>query len=186
MSTLINPSSPALRKSSLVTAKFLASISAAAGITSFWVKSIAVFAICRCSWERSSGVNTSCGSRSSVRKLPPLTRFAITCTSLVAISVSSSVQILEDSRGAHAASHAHRHDPVFRLPPFQLLQQAGGKLRPRAAQRMPERDRAPIHIHALQRQAQSFDHCKGLCGEGFVQLKQLDLIQAQTRQLERL
>ena len=34
MSTLISPSSPALRSRPLVTAKFLASISAAAGITS--------------------------------------------------------------------------------------------------------------------------------------------------------
>src|ERR1035441_10777309 len=85
MSTHISPSSPALRSRALVTAKFLASISAAAGITSFWVKSIAVLAICRCSSERSSGVNTSCGSSNSVRKLPPLTRFAIACTLLVAI-----------------------------------------------------------------------------------------------------
>src|ERR1039458_316952 len=37
MSTHIRPSSPALRSRPLVTTKFLASISAAAGITSFWV-----------------------------------------------------------------------------------------------------------------------------------------------------
>ena len=45
----------------MVTAKFLASISAAAGITSLVVNSTAVLAICRCSSEKSSGVNMSCG-----------------------------------------------------------------------------------------------------------------------------
>src|ERR1035438_5364837 len=124
MSTLISPSSPAWRSRPLVTAKFLASISAAAGITSFWVKSIAVLAICRCSSVRSSGVNTSCGSRSSVRKLPPLTRFAIICMLLVAICISS-VQILEDSRGPHAASHAHRHNSILGAPTYHLLKQSG-------------------------------------------------------------
>src|ERR1019366_766805 len=164
MSTAISPSSPALRSRPLVTSKFLASISAAAGITSFWVKSIAVLAICRCSSERSSGVNTSCGSRSSVRKLPPLTRFAITGTLVVAIVDSSVcplwllVQIFEDPRGAHAAPHAHRHHTVPGLPPFQFLQQPGGQFGPGAAQWMPQRNRAAVDVHAVHIEPQGLDY----------------------------
>src|ERR1017187_9512415 len=168
MSTHIRPSSPALRSRALVTAKFLASISAAAGITSFWVKSIAVLAICRCSSERSSGVNTSCGSRSSVRKLPPFTRFAIACTLLVAIYVPSCwllVQVFEDSRGAHAAPHAHRHNAVAGLPPFQFLEQTGGELGPGAAQRMPQGNGAAVDVHAVRREAQGLHHGQRLGGE---------------------
>jgi hypothetical protein len=53
-----------------------------------------VLAICRCSSEKSSGVNISCGWRSSVRKLPPLTRFAVTTALVVATSLSPLIQIL--------------------------------------------------------------------------------------------
>ena len=58
-STAMRPSSPALRSRARVTAKFLASISAAAGSTSLVVNSSAVLAICRCSSVKSSGVKTS-------------------------------------------------------------------------------------------------------------------------------
>src|ERR1035438_1441725 len=185
MSTLISPSSPAWRSRPLVTAKFLASISAAAGITSFWVKSIAVLAICRCSSVRSSGVNTSCGSRSSVRKLPPLTRFAIICMLLVAICISS-VQILEDSRGPHAASHAHRHNSILGAPTYHLLKQSGGEFGPRASQWVPQCNRAAVHVDALRRQPQRPDHGQRLAREGFVEFNKLDLVQVQARQFQRL
>src|SRR5579883_92736 len=85
-STLNSPSSPALRSNDRVTAKFLASISAAAGITSLVVNSTAVLAICRCSSVKSSGVKISSGRRSSIRKLPPLARIAVTAGLVVAIS----------------------------------------------------------------------------------------------------
>src|SRR5471030_1247371 len=48
-STPIKPNSPALRNNLLVTSKFLASISRAAGITSLVVNPTVVLAICRCS-----------------------------------------------------------------------------------------------------------------------------------------
>src|ERR1019366_9502383 len=68
------------------------------------------------------------------------------------------VEILEDTRGAHAAPHAHRHNPVFPIPPFEFLDQRGGEFRPRASQRMPQRNRTAIHIDAVRRQTQNLDH----------------------------
>ena len=58
-------------------------------------KGAAVFAICRCSSERSSRMNTSSGWRSSVKKLPPLARLdAKAVVSMVAIFLPS-IRILE-------------------------------------------------------------------------------------------
>src|SRR5580698_10733442 len=118
MSTLIKPSSPALRRRLRVTAKFLASISAAAGITSFVVNSMTVLAICRCSSEKSSGVNISCGSRSSMRKLPPLIRCA---TVVVATDKSYNRYTLmsirpEDALEYHASAPAGKVSVVPTKP----------------------------------------------------------------------
>ena len=58
ISTAMRPRSPAFLRSARVTSNFLASISAAAGRTSFVANSAAVVAICCCSSVKSSGVKT--------------------------------------------------------------------------------------------------------------------------------
>ena len=77
--------------------------------------------------------------------------------------------------------------PYFAFRRFISCSRLGGQLRAGAAQRMPQRDRAAIDIHAVHRiQAQSLDHGQRLRREGFVQFDQVDLVQRQPRQLERL
>ena len=67
--------------------------------------------------------------------------------SIVAIAIPSLVQTFENSRGAHAAAHAHGHHAVPRLAALHFLQQPGGQLGAGAAQRMPQRDGAAVDIH---------------------------------------
>src|SRR5277367_2288678 len=72
----MRPRSPAFFSRLRVKSKCLASISSAAGRTSFAANCAAVSAIWRCSSEKSSGVKMSEGWRSSIRKLPPVTALA--------------------------------------------------------------------------------------------------------------
>src|SRR5438034_472844 len=113
------------------------------------MKSAAVSAIIRCSSVKSSGVNTSSGRRSSIRKLPP--RAATTeatsgaCALWVAIP-SPFLDPLENSRGAHATAHTHGHQSVAALPALQLTQDLGGELGAGAAQGMAKGDRAAVDV----------------------------------------
>ena len=68
---LKSPSSPAFLTSSRLTAKSLCSILSALGTISLSANSSAVCAISKCCSVKSSGVNTSSGVRSSIKKLPP-------------------------------------------------------------------------------------------------------------------
>jgi len=86
--------------------KSLASISWIAGSTSFRANSAAVFAICCCSSERSSGVNTSRAKESSIRKLPPLAGRAEVVA--VADFIVAMVDPPEASNGAIIARQALR------------------------------------------------------------------------------
>src|SRR5579864_2884872 len=70
-STPLNPSSPAFFTSSRVTAKSLCSIFSMLGTISLLANSSAVCAMSKCCSVKSSGVKTSSGLRSSIRKLPP-------------------------------------------------------------------------------------------------------------------
>ena len=76
--------------------------------------------------------------------------------------------------------------PYFALAALHFLQQRGGELGARAAQRMPQRDGAAVHVHLGQVEAQHLDHGQRLRRERLVQLDQVDLVQRQSRQLQRL
>src|SRR5262245_4670963 len=55
-------------------------------------------------------------------------------------------QIFEDARRAHSAADAHRDHSVASLAALHLVNQRGRKLRPRAAERVAERDRAAVDV----------------------------------------
>src|SRR5512146_2086362 len=81
---------------------------------------------------------------------------------------------LEQPRGAHAAPDAHRDRAQGSVSPLHLVQQRGGELRTRAPQRVPQRDRAPVDVDLVRIQGELADHRKRLCGEGLVQLEEVD------------
>src|SRR5580704_8485091 len=55
---------------------------------------------------------------------------------------------LEYAGSAHASSDAHSHQSVAGIAALQFAENCGGELCASAAERMTERDRATIHVHA--------------------------------------
>src|SRR2546428_3737082 len=61
----------------------------------------------------------------------------------------NSIYQLEDSRRAHAATHAHRHHSVMTVAAFKLAQDRCGQLCSRAAERMTEGNRAAVDVDLI-------------------------------------
>src|SRR5947209_19140335 len=61
---------------------------------------------------------------------------------------------LEQPRGAHAAADAHRHDGMLCAAALALDQNMAGHARPAHAERMPNGDRAAVHVQVLLRNAE--------------------------------
>src|ERR1700680_2060293 len=76
-------------------------------------------------------------------------------------------EALEDSGGAHTATHPHGYEPVARLAALEFAQNRGGKLRAGAAERMPESDGAAIGIYAARIDVGEAHDGQRLGGEGF-------------------
>src|SRR5271154_3392860 len=88
----------------------------------------------------------------------------ISCSLLFATSVLNALFDLHDSlknsRCAHASADAHRHHPVAGVAAFEFAQNRSSELRPSAAERVPEGDRAAIGIDARRINPQFLDHCE--------------------------
>src|SRR5262249_7232173 len=148
------------------------------GTTSFSMNSAAVSPIMRCSSLRSSGVNTSAGVRSSIKKLPPCAAMTGACVSVaMTVSLPCGLKPLEYSCRSHASADAHRDDPVAALPPLQLGEELRGELGSGAAQGMAQGHRAAVHVHLRRVQPGGLDDRQGLAGEGLVQLHEVDVLQ---------
>ncbi len=61
------------------------------------------------------------------------------------------------------------------------MQQRDHQPRPRRAQRMPQRDRAAIHVHLLAIQSQFFFYRQILRRERLVRFNQVDILELQSR-----
>ena len=85
------PKSADLRINSRASCQLCFSNSSVAGRTSLSMNSRVVSAIIRCSSVKSSGVNTSSGVRSSIRKLPPTIIFFSSATADIVCSFQSQV-----------------------------------------------------------------------------------------------
>src|SRR5260370_1557724 len=77
-------------------------------------------------------------------------------------------QSLKYSRGAHAAADAHRHHAVTALATFQLAQNRSGQLRSGATERMPQSDRASIHVYFVRVEPERPDYLQRLPPATFV------------------
>src|SRR5580765_5113464 len=68
--------------------------------------------------------------------------------------VAMLLEDLEQSRCAHAAADAHRHDAVLRAAPLAFDQQMAGHARAGHAVRMADRDRAARDVELVVRNAE--------------------------------
>src|SRR5579859_5644026 len=86
-------------------------------------------------------------------------------------------QRLHNHRDALTAANAGRRQTIFFLPAPQLVKQSDHQPRSRCTQRMSQRNGSAIHIHLLAIQPQLFFHREILCGEGFVHLNQVHVLE---------
>ena len=69
---------------------------------------------------------------------------------------------------------------------FAWCARGGGQLGASATERMTESDGSPVDVHLRGIEAELLDDRQRLRGEGFVQLDEVDLIEGEPGQLERL
>ncbi len=100
--------------------------------------------------------------------------------------VHASIQPLKNPRRAHSAAHAHRHHAVANLSTPHLAQQCRGEFRSGAAQRMPQRNGASVHVHPLRIEPQFANDRQRLRSKRLVQFDQPDLVQPEPGPLQRL
>jgi hypothetical protein len=84
---------------------------------------------------------------------------------------------LEDSGGAHPSADAHRHHAVARASAAHLVHQRRGQLGAGAAEGMAKGDRAAVDVEAIGIDRQFLQTGQHLCGECFVQLDEVDLLE---------
>src|SRR5215212_7155959 len=184
----MKPSSAPFRTSSRASFQSFFSNSGVRGRTSLSMNCRAVSAIMRCSSVKSSGVKTSSGVRSSIRKLPPTTIFFSSATADISLLLSTAycLQSFKNSGGAHAAANAHRDHAVASAAAFELAQDGGGQLRARAAEGVAQGDGAAVDVDAFGVEAQRLDDGERLCGEGFVQFDDINVFELEAGDLQDL
>src|SRR3990170_3520273 len=88
----------------------------------------------------------------------------------------SSVDNLEKSSGAHAATHAHRDDGVFGLAPATLDQSVTGQPRSGHAIGMTDCDRAAIDVELFRIDPELVAAIDHLPRECLIQFPQTDIV----------
>src|SRR5205814_7774255 len=130
-----------------------------------------------------SGVPFSAGMTSS--RTNAATRLRSSTSSGERSKSMSALEILENRRGSLPAAHAHRDHAVARLAAPHFAEKLNGELGAGSAQRMPEGGRAAVHVDALLVHTELAHHCERLRAERFVELDEIDLIEFQSRELQR-
>src|SRR5205807_3364269 len=87
-----------------------------------------------------------------------------------------SSQILESHRHAHAAAHAQRGEAAPGFAPAHLVQQRRHNARPRAANGMPQRNGAAVHVQLLAIHVQLAVARYHLRRKSFVQFDNIKLL----------
>ena len=85
---------------------------------------------------------------------------------------------LEQSRRAHAAADAHRHEPSAAAALAELVHELRRELRAGRAERMTERDRAAVDVHLLFVEPEIAHDGHDLRRERLVELDQVDVVRA--------
>src|SRR5512144_1033473 len=82
----------------------------------------------------------------------------------------------DEAGGAHTTAHAHRDDGVLALAALELVQRRRDLARARTAERVPERDGAPVDVDAVLRQPELAQAVERLRRERLVDLVEIDLV----------
>src|SRR5439155_17374788 len=93
---------------------------------------------------------------------------------------------LEENGLALADSYTERRQPVVAAAAAQLVEQRDHQARPAHPQRMPDRDRAAVHVYALRIELKLANDDEALRREGLVQLDEIDVARIDARPLEQL
>src|SRR6476661_7701226 len=99
---------------------------------------------------------------------------------------SAGLATLEQGGLPLADADAHRRHAVAAAAPAQLVQEGDDEARAAHPQRVPERDRAAVHVHPGRIEAELADHGEALGGEGLVQLDEIDVVAGDPGPLEQL
>src|SRR3954471_22190441 len=98
----------------------------------------------------------------------------------------TSAQALDDRGVGHAAALAHRLETPAAAGALELVEQGGHQPATRAAERVPERDRAAIHVHLLHVRAVLLLPGQDDGRERLVDLDQVHLVDGHAGALEHL
>src|SRR6266487_6856738 len=101
-------------------------------------------------------------------------------------STLSLIQSLDNGGDALSDADAHRCQAVTTAAPFQLVQQGHDDACATAAERVPQGDGAAVDVELLLVDLQLARTLQALCGKGFVELDQIDIVRAQSGALQDL
>src|SRR5579884_1697394 len=181
-STAVKPSSADFRRMDAARPGSCRSMRSLTGSISRVTNSAAARAMARWSSLKSSGVKISSGAALLRRNAPPFS-CGVADVEVAMILLRAA---LENTGRALAAAHAHGHHSPARIAPLHLAQQRGGELRPRAAQRMPQRDGAAVRICLPRIESRLAHDCERLHREGFVEFQHGDIVERDARAPQRL
>src|SRR5262245_48992329 len=90
----------------------------------------------------------------------------------------------EQSRGAHAAAHAHRHHHVAYPEALARDERMTREPLPAHTERMADGDGAAVHVEPLVGNAEPVAAVEHLHGEGFVELPEADVLHRESGALQ--
>src|SRR3989344_3315066 len=97
------------------------------------------------------------------------------------------LKAFEDGGNALAETNAHGCNPEVAAILLHHIEQSAGDSRAGATERVAQGDRAAVQVNLLVHLVeyfQIFQHRQGLCGEGFVELEEVDICDGQARALQ--
>lgn len=86
-----------------------------------------------------------------------------------------------------AETNAHSGYPEGAAILLHNIEQGAGNTRTGATERVTQGDRAAVQVNLLVHLVENFQifqHWQGLCGESFVELEEVDIVDAQARALQ--
>src|SRR5437868_14844465 len=104
------------------------------------------------------------------------------------MAVSSALQLhaLDDRRQPLPAADTECGEAEPPALGLQVVEQRGDQARARAAQRVSERDGAAVRVELIFVDTERAHDRQRLCGEGLVQLDDVDVVEREMRSRERL
>src|SRR5579864_5869560 len=93
---------------------------------------------------------------------------------------------LEQAGRSLTTANAHGDDAELRVAPRHLIRERANHARTGHAKRMPDRNRAAVHVELLRIDAEAVAAVDHLNGKGFVELPQVNVVHLEPLALEKL